>query len=437
MDTQQLLAKQKAHLWPNHLLYYGEALPLARGDGMYVWDEAGNRYLDFFAGILTTSVGHNNPTVNRRIKEQVDRLLHTSTLYPNRAHIELAEALAAITPQGLDTFYFGSSGTDADETAVLMAQIHTGNTEVIALRHGYSGKSQMAMSLTGQHSWRMGPVHIGYIRHAMTPYTYRALGGGRIDVDEEMYVQMCLDDLQDVIHTMTSGKVAALILEPIQGVGGFITLPPAYIEGAAEIVRAHGGLLIVDEVQTGFGRTGDHWWGHQHANVVPDIMTMAKGIANGMPLSAVATTQEIAQSAVGQGLTVSTFGGNPVCCAAALGTLEEMQREFTPERSSRIGEQLCDGLNSLREKYPLIGEVRGRGLMQGVELVSDRATKETAAHAANALLETSRELGLLIGKGGLYGNVLRIAPPLIAEQEHVDEALNKLDHAFARVQEDV
>ena len=429
--TEQILAKQRQHLWPNHLLYYSDPLPLERGEGMYVWDVEGKKYLDFFAGILTTSVGHNNPTVNAHIQAQVGKLLHTSTLYPNKAHVDLAASLAEVTPEGLDTFYFGATGTDADETAVLMAQIKTGNTEVIALRHGYSGKSQMAMSLTGQAAWRMGPVHIGYIRHAMTPYSYRSLG----NMDHDTYVQACLDDLEDVILTMTSGKIACMILEPIQGVGGFIMLPPAYIEGAAEIVRAYGGLLIIDEVQTGFGRTGTHWWGHQHANVKPDIMTMAKGIANGMPLSAVATTQEIAQSAVGKGLSISTFGGNPVSCAAAIGTLEEMKREFGPERSAKVGAILRTGLEALQQKYPLIGEVRGRGLMQGIELVLDRQSKKPASQHANALLNASRQIGLLIGKGGLYGNTMRIAPPLIATKEHVEEALEKLDYALAQVQE--
>lgn len=430
-QSQTLNQKQRRHLWPNHILYYSEPIPLDRGDGMYVWDVDGNKYLDFFAGILTTSVGHNNKHVNGRIHAQVDKLIHSSTLYPNAAHVELAEKLAQITPDGLDTFYFGASGTDADETAVLLAQVHTGNTEIIALRHGYSGKSPLAMTLTGQGSWRMGPVHIGYVRHAMTPYTYRALG----NLDAARYVQACLDDLEDVIQTMTSGKIAAMIMEPIQGVGGFITLPPAYMEGAADIVRAHGGLVIIDEVQTGFGRTGDHWWGHQHSSITPDIMTMAKGIANGMPLSAVATTQEIAESLVGAGLTVSTFGGNPVACAAGIGTLEEMMREYGPERSAKIGAELENGLNALMQKYPIIGEVRGRGLMQGVELVSDRDSKEPAAHLANGMLEASRRAGLLIGKGGMHGNTLRIAPPLIATKEDVDEALEKLDWAFSQVME--
>ncbi|MDX1522372.1 MAG: aspartate aminotransferase family protein [Anaerolineae bacterium] len=431
MNRQEILEKQKRHLWPNHLLYYSDPLPLDKGEGMYVWDVDGNKYLDFFAGILTTSVGHNNPTVNQRIQEQASKLLHTSTLYPSEVHVGLAEKLAEITPEGLDTFYFGATGTDADETAAILAQVYTGNTEIIALRHGYSGKSQMAMSLTGQGAWRMGPVHIGYVRHAMTPYTYRSLG----NLDKASYVQACLDDLEDVIKTMTSGKLAAMIMEPIQGVGGFITLPPAYLEGAAEIVRSYGGLVIIDEVQTGFGRTGTHWWGHQIADIKPDIMTMAKGIANGLPLSAVATTREIANSTVGAGLTISTFGGNPVSCAAAIGTLEEIKEKWGPARSAEIGTHLRHGLENLQDKYPLIGDVRGRGLMQAIELVTDRQSKEPAANQANALLETARKVGLLIGKGGLLGNTMRIAPPLIATKDHVDEALEKLDYAMAQVQE--
>ena len=428
--TEQILEKQRKHLWPNHLLYYNEPLPLDRGDGMYVWDIEGNKYLDFFAGILTTSVGYNNRTVNDCIKKQVDKILHTSTLYPNEAHVNLAESLAQITPEGLDTLYFGATGTDADETAVVLAQVKTGNTEVIALRHGYSGKSQMAMSLTGQASWRMGPVHIGYIRHAMTPYCYRC----PLKMSYPECGVGCVDDLKDVILTMTSGRIAAFIAEPIQGVGGFITLPPDWLKAAAEIAREHEGLVIIDEVQTGFGRTGQHWWGHQHAGMTPDIMTMAKGIANGMPLSAVATTQEIAESAVGKGLTISTFGGNPVCCAAASGTLEEMKSKWGPDRSSEMGAILRSGLEHLQEKYALIGDVRGRGLMQALELVTDRQTKEPASKHANALLNAGRELGMLIGKGGLHGNTLRISPPLIAAQEHIEEALEKLDSAFAQVE---
>ena len=429
--TQAILEKQKKYLWPNHLLYYTEPLPLERGEGMYVWDVEGKKYLDFFAGILTTSVGHNNPKVNTRIKEQIDKLLHTSTLYPNENHVNLGEELAKITPGELNTFYFGTSGTDADETAIMIAKVYTGRQEVIALRHGYSGKSPMGMSLTGQAPWRIGGTHITGIKHAHSPYCYRC----PFKLEYPSCGVACAEDVEELIRTTTSGKIAAFLAEPIQGVGGFITPPPEYFQITSEITRRYGGLFIIDEVQTGFGRTGDHWFGIEHSGVVPDIITMAKGIANGMPLSATATTPEIAASTIGAGLTVSTFGGNPLSTAAALGTLEAMHEECDPQHNAKIGAHLRAGLDKLHEKYPLIGDVRGRGLMQGVEMVLDRKTKEPAPKHVKALFEVSREIGLLIGKGGLYGNVLRIAPPLIASKEHVDEAIEKLDYAFGQVQE--
>ena len=431
--TTEILEKQRAHLWPNHLLYYTEPMPLERGDGLYVWDVEGKQYLDFFAGILTTSVGHNNPKVNKRVHEQVDKLLHTSTLYPSENHVTLGEKLAEITPGDLNTFYFGTSGTDADETAVMIAKIYTGYQEIIALRHGYSGKSPMGMALTGQAPWRIGGTQIAGIKHALTPYCYRC----PLKMTYPSCGVACAQDVEDVIRTSTSGKIAAFLAEPIQGVGGFITPPAEYFAIVQEIVHRYGGLMIIDEVQTGFGRTGEHWFGIEHAGIVPDVMTMAKGIANGLPLSATATTPEIAQSTAGAGLTISTFGGNPVSTAAALGVLEALHEDAPPARSADVGSHLRAGLERLSEKYPLIGDVRGRGLMQGVELVLDRKTKEPAPKQVAAIFEATRSLGLLIGKGGLYGNTLRIAPPLTATKEHVDEAIEKLDVAFARVQESV
>lgn len=430
-QTEIILEKQQKHLWSNHLLYYTEPLPLDRGEDCYVWDVEGNRYLDFFAGILTTSVGHNNPHVNKRIHEQVDKLLHTSTLYPHRNHAELGERLAEITPEGLDTFYFGTSGTDADETAVLLAKVHTGHAEVIALRHGYSGKSPLGMALTGQSTWRMGGPQVVGIRHALNPYCYRC----PLKLEYPSCGVACAQDVEDVIRTTTGGRVAAFLAEPIQGVGGFITPPPEYFAIVQEIVHRYGGLMIIDEVQTAFGRTGEHWFAIERSGIVPDVLTMAKGIANGLPLSATVTTQEIADSMKGAGLTISTFGGNPVCTAAALGTLDALHEQAPPSRTQDVGSHLRAGLDRLQEKYPLIGDVRGFGLMQGIEMVTDRGTKEPAAKHVGALFEITRQLGLLIGKGGLYGNCLRIAPPLTATKEHVDEALEKLDYAFARVQE--
>lgn len=431
MNKQEILEKQKKYLWPNHMLYYTEPMPLDHGDGMYVWDVDGQKYLDFFAGILTTSVGHNHPTVTQRVQEQAAKLLHSSTLYPNENHVRLAEKLAELTPGNLQTSYFTNSGTEADETAVMLAKCYTGHQEVIALRHGYSGRSPLGMSLTGQASWRIGGTHILGIKHALNPYCYRC----PLKMNPETCGAACAEDVEEVIKTSTSGRIAAFLAEPIQGVGGFITPPKEYFKIVVEIVHTYGGLFICDEVQTGFGRTGDKWFGIEHWEVEPDIMTMAKGIANGLPLGNTITTEEIAMGMVGQGLTISTFGGNPLSTAASLATIEVMESEATPQHIAEAGGLLRAGLERLQEKYPLIGDVRGMGLMQGVELVKDRKTKEPAPEAVVAVFEQTRARGLLIGKGGMYGNVLRIAPPLIARKEHVEEALGILDHAFAQVQE--
>jgi len=431
MNRQDILSKQKQYLWPNHLLYYTEPLPLERGEGLYVWDVDGNRYLDFFGGILTTSVGHNHPKVKERVTRQVGRLIHSSTLYPNENHVALAEKLAQITPGKLETSYFTNSGTEADETAVLLAKVATGYQEVVALRHGYSGRSALAMGLTGQAGWRIGGTHVIGIKHALNPYCYRC----PLKMTYPQCGVACAEDVEEVIKTTTSGRIAAFLAEPIQGVGGFVTPPPEYFQIVVEITHRYGGLFICDEVQTGFGRTGGKWFGIEHWGVEPDVMTMAKGIANGFPMGNTITTQEIAECMAGQGLTISTFGGNPVSCAASLATLEVMEEEAPPQRVAEVGGVLRAGLEALQEKYPLIGEVRGMGLMQGVEMVTDRKTKEPATAAVNRLFEETRARGLLIGKGGLYGNVLRIAPPLTATRAHVEEALEILDHAFAAVQE--
>jgi alanine-glyoxylate transaminase/(R)-3-amino-2-methylpropionate-pyruvate transaminase len=431
MNKQEILDKQKKYLWPNHLLYYTEPMPLDHGDGLYVWDVDGNKYLDFFAGILTTSVGHNHPRVTERVREQVGKLIHTSTLYPNENHVGLAEKLAEITPGQLQTSYFTNSGTEADETAVMLAKTYTGYQEVIALRHGYSGRSPMGMSLTGQSNWRVGGTHILGIKHALNPYCYRC----PLKLTYPDCGVACAEDVEEVIKTTTSGRIAAFLAEPIQGVGGFITPPPEYFEIVVEITQRYGGLFICDEVQTGFGRTGGKWFGIEHWDVEPDIMTMAKGIANGLPMGNTITTSEIAESTASAGLTISTFGGNPLATAAALATIETMEEEANPQHVAEVGSQLRAGLEKLQEKYPLIGDVRGKGLMQGVEMVSDQKTKEPASKEVLFLFEESRKRGLLIGKGGLYNNVLRIAPPLTATKDHVEEALAILDHALAQVHE--
>ncbi len=425
----EILEKQKKYLWPNHLLYYTEPLPLDRGEGMYVWDVEGKKYLDFFGGILTTAVGHNRPEVTQAVSGQAEKLIHSSTLYPNEAHVNLAEKMAELAPGKLQVSYFTPSGTDADETAVFLAQTYTGRQEIVALRHGYSGRSAVGMSLTGQSPWRIGGTHIAGIKHALNPYCYRC----PLKLTYPGCGVACAQDVEDVIKTTTSGKIAAFIAEPIQGVGGFITPPPEYFKLVQDIVKHYGGLFIADEVQTGFGRTGDKWFGIEHWNVQPDIMTMAKSIANGFPLANTITTPEIAESTRNAGLTISTFGGNPVSCAASLASISVLEKEADPKHVAKMGKLLRQGLERLQEKYPVIGDVRGKGLMQGLELVNNRERKEPSTEATKQLFEATRELGLLIGKGGLYGNVIRISPPMTAQEEDVAVALDLLDKAFRQV----
>jgi alanine-glyoxylate transaminase/(R)-3-amino-2-methylpropionate-pyruvate transaminase len=428
--SSQILDKQQKYLFPNHLLYYTEPLPLDRGEGLYVWDVEGRQYLDFFGGILTTSVGHNRPEVVQAVREQSEKLIHTSTLYPQEMHVNLAERLAQLAPGDIQVSYFSPSGTEANETAVFLAKTHTGHQEVVALRHGYSGRSAVGMGLTGQAPWRIGGTHVMGIKHALNPYCYRC----PLKMTYPGCGVACAEDVEEVIKTTTSGRIAAFLAEPIQGVGGYITPPPEYFKLVSEIVRHYGGLFISDEVQTGFGRTGDKWFGIEHWEVQPDIITMAKGIANGFPLGNTMTTPDIAESTREAGLTISTFGGNPVACASALAVMDILSGEATPAHVAQVGKRLRKGLEQLQTRFPFIGDVRGKGLMQAFELVTDPQGKEPAPAAADHLLNATKEEGVLVGKGGLYGNVIRIAPPLTATADHVAEALDKLERALRVVE---
>ena len=427
MNSQDILKKQEQYIFPSVITYYEDPLPFERGEGQYLYSVDGDRYLDFFGGILTVSVGHCHPKVTERICQQVRTLQHTSTLYPHANMANLAEKMAQITPGKLQKSFFSNSGTEANETAIMLAKAYTDTQEVIALRHGYSGRSALSMSLTGHASWRIGGTQILGIKHAHNAYCYRcAFNREYPDCDLE-----CAYDIEELIQTTTSGRVAALIAEPIQGVGGFITPPPEYFSIVVDIVRKYGGIFISDEVQTGFGRTGGKWFGIEHWGVDPDIITCAKGIANGTPMGATVATAEVADSF--RGLTISTFGGNPVCCAAAQATIEVIEEENLVSNAQVVGGYLREKLEELKEKYPLVGDVRGMGLIQGVELV--REEKEPAKQEILQVFEATKRQGLLIGKGGLHGNVFRIAPPLNVSKADVDEAVRILDHAFAEVQQ--
>jgi len=415
---------QREYLLPAMIHLYDEPLVLSSGEGSYVRDPEGHEYLDLFSGILTTSVGHCNPRVVEAVTKQMHTLGHTSTLYATEMQVEAARKLADIAPGELKRTFFTNSGTEAIETALMMACLATGRTEIVALRHAYHGRSFMTTSVTGQAGWRPFGTVVPGVVHTKAPYPYRCPYKQPCD---DSCADRLAEDLEEVIATTTSGKPAAFIAETIQGVGGYVVPQPTYLKKAAEVIRSYGGLFIADEVQAGFGRTGERWFAIEHFGVEPDIMVMAKGIANGWPVGATITTDEIA--AAWKAKTLSTFGGNPVCMAALCETQEVMRDANVPGNATARGEQLRAGLCQLQSKHPWIGDVRGMGLMQAIEVVKDPVGKEPDTPRVRRLLEAGREHGVLLGQGGLWGNVVRIGPSLLISEAEMAEGLEKIGAA--------
>src|ERR1051325_448412 len=407
--------------------YYREPLVLVEGSGSTVTDAKGLEYLDFFCGILTTGIGHCPPEVVERGREQVGRLGHTSTLYLSEPQVNAARRLAGIAPGRLTKTFFTNSGTEAVGTAGMLARMGTRRDEIIGRRYGCAGRSALGTTLTAMSAWSPLGAAVPWVKHALAPYCYRCAFGPPHDDCAERYAR----DLEELIATATSGKPAALFAETVLGAGGYIVPPPGYFQRVAEIIRKAGGLFISDEVQAGFGRTGGKWFGIEHWGVEPDIMVMAKTVAGGFPVGATITTDEIA--AGWKGKTISTFGGNPVCMAAMDATLEVMERENVPDRSAERGRQLRTGLERLFREHEWIGDVRGLGLMQAMELVEDRETKEPSPKKAAALLEAAKEERLLIGSGGLYGHVIRIAPQMLMGEAELADGLERLGRACRKV----
>ncbi|KAG6643520.1 alanine--glyoxylate aminotransferase 2 homolog 3, mitochondrial-like [Carya illinoinensis] len=422
-SVDEILAKRKDYLSPSLLHSYKKPLNVVDGKMQYLFDDEGRRYVDAFGGIATVCCGHCHPDVVDAIVKQTKRLQHSTVLYLNSAIADFAEALASKLPGDLKVVFLTNSGTEANELAIMMSRLYTGCQDIISLRNGYHGNAAATMGATGQSIWKYNVVQSG-VHHALNPDPYRGVFGS----DGEKYAK----DVQDLIDFGTSGNVAAFISETIQGVGGIVELAPGYLPAVYGSIRNAGGICIADEVQSGFARTGSHFWGFESQGVVPDIVTMAKSIGNGIPLGAVVTTAKIAEVLTRRSY-FNTFGGNPVCTAAGLAVLRVIEKENLQENALLVGSYLKDRLMAMKNKYEIIGDVRGRGLMLGVELVTDHQEKTPAKAETLHVMDQMKELGVLIGKGGFYGNVFRITPPLCFTKEDADFTVDSMDYVMSRM----
>jgi alanine-glyoxylate transaminase/(R)-3-amino-2-methylpropionate-pyruvate transaminase len=423
-SRSDVLDMRREFLTPALVTYYKEPVMIVEGHMQWLFDETGRRYLDGIAGIVTVSVGHCHPKVVDAVREQNERLQHTTTIYLNPNIAEFGKALISTFPKdsGLGVCYFTNSGSEANELAMLMARLHTGHFDIVALRNAYHGLSNQAMGLTALHTWKYPYPHGFGVKHAKCPDRYRGPHG----YDDADASAKYADEIADLIQHETSGAIAGFIAEPIQGVGGTVELPPGYLNRVYDMVRAHGGLCISDEVQTGFGRTGTAFWGFENHGVSPDIVTMAKGIGNGAPLACCVAKADIAQC-MSERLHFNTYGGNPVSMAQGLATLNVLLEDNVQQHALDVGGYLKEGLIELASRHNLIGDVRGQGLMLGVELVTNRESKSPATSETAQVHERAKELGLLIGKGGLHGNVLRIKPPMCITRDDCEFICNVLD----------
>ncbi|MEX2167798.1 MAG: aspartate aminotransferase family protein [Pirellulales bacterium] len=429
-SKHEVVALRQQYLSPGLITYYRDPLLVVEGHMQYLWDEKGKQYLDAFAGIVTVSVGHCHPAIVEKVREQVGKLQHVTSIYLHPTIGQFGKKLADHMPAGsnLSVTYFTNSGSEANEIGILSSREFTGNQDVISLRNSYHGGTQATMALTAHSTWKFKSNPTVNVKNALAPYCYRC----PYELEYPSCGLKCAYDVENVIKYETCGEIACFIAESIQGVGGAITPPPEYFGIVYDIVRRHGGLCIADEVQSGFGRTGTKFWGFENWGVTPDLVTMAKGIGNGAPLGACTTRPEIAAMMKNR-VHFNTFGGNPISMTQGLATLEVIDRENIQQNALKVGTHLKERLLELQDRHPLIGEVRGMGLMLGVELVRDRKTKEPASSEAADVLELAKERGLLLGKGGLYGNTLRIKPPMCLAKDDADFLVDCLHEVLSEL----
>jgi alanine-glyoxylate transaminase/(R)-3-amino-2-methylpropionate-pyruvate transaminase len=429
--SKDLSAAESAALRARHVLplpgpMFARPVQIVDGKMQYLFDENGKRYLDGFAGVATVSIGHSHPHFTSKLKAQIDRLQHNPPLYLHPSVGAFAARLAAKAKEvnpAMDVCFFTNSGSEANETAAFLASTYTKRTEFVAVQRSYHGRTLMTVALTGQHTWRnLAPLPP--VQFAPTDYVFRS--GGKSVKDS---TSAALKGLAETIKTGTSGKLAAFFAETIMGVGGAIVPGPDYFREAVEIVHRHGGLYVCDEVQTGVGRTGKHYFGVAHWGAKPDIIVMAKGLGNGYPIGAVITTPEIAASVKGL-LHYNTFGGGPMAMAAADAVMDVIENEKLADNAAKVGARLKKSLEKIQAKDERVGDVRGMGLMLGVELVKDGKSKDYAPELAMAVVEKMKDLGVLVGKGGLEGSTVRIKPPLCITESDADVIAATFDEAL-------
>ncbi len=428
MTSSSELAARYRRVLPSFLApYYAEPISIDRGDGSYVWDLEGNRYLDFFGGVLTTMIGHDHPAVTAAVQAQAAKVMHTSTLYLSEPMIEFAEMVAEVSGIPDARVYFTPSGSEANDAALLLASNYRRSSQVLAVRNSYHGRVFSTQAITSHSGWRSTALSGLQVQFVQGGYRLRSPFR---DLDDEAFVDACVNDLVQLLDMTSAGEVACMIAEPIQGVGGFATPPDGMFGRMGKELSNRGILFISDEVQTGWGRTGDHFWGYQAHGIVPDMLTFAKGVGNGITLAGVVARAEIMESI--KVLNFSTFGGNPLSAAAGLATLRTVRDENLQANAKAMGERFAAAMGSVADATPWIAEMRGRGLMWAFECCEPGGVEPDKARTAE-FHEACKRHGLLVGKGGLYGNVIRLSPMLNVTADELDEGIAALRSAIADV----